>query len=204
MDRITVVKFGGTSLASAEQIKKAAAIIKASPVRRYVVASAPGKRTSDDTKVTDLLYRCYDKAAAGEELSADIPAEEEFPAVDPAEELQAVKYAKYLDVIFGSGYEELGRIRWRNATAERNFIDKAFVDLMPDAGKNWHGELRDSSAKRFAVKVVQIGFGSASAYNADNVQIRNFLKPGESRKYGRFGFVALHFCIAWNYFECKS
>ena len=60
-----VVKFGGTSLASAEQIKKAVDIIRADPARRYVVASAPGKRFSDDIKVTDLLYACYDQAAAG-------------------------------------------------------------------------------------------------------------------------------------------
>lgn len=63
--RKIVVKFGGSSLASAEQIRKAAAIIKADPDRRYAVASAPGKRNSADTKVTDLLYRCYDQAAAG-------------------------------------------------------------------------------------------------------------------------------------------
>ena len=54
----TVVKFGGTSLASAEQIAKAAAIVRGDPARRCVVVSAPGKRDGTDTKVTDLLYRC--------------------------------------------------------------------------------------------------------------------------------------------------
>lgn len=54
-----VVKFGGSSLASAEQFKKVGAIIRADGTRRYVVPSAPGKRFSDDTKVTDLLYACY-------------------------------------------------------------------------------------------------------------------------------------------------
>ena len=43
-----VVKFGGSSLADAEQMKKAANIIKADSSRRYVVPSAPGKRFSDD------------------------------------------------------------------------------------------------------------------------------------------------------------
>ena len=60
-----VVKFGGTSLASAEQIRKAAAIILSDPARRFVVASAPGKRSGADTKVTDLLYQCFDAASAG-------------------------------------------------------------------------------------------------------------------------------------------
>lgn len=56
---IKVLKFGGSSLADANQFKKAAEIIKAEPERRYVVASAPGKRSSDDIKVTDMLYECY-------------------------------------------------------------------------------------------------------------------------------------------------
>ena len=53
-----VVKFGGSSLASAEQFKKVADIIHADPHRRFVVPSAPGKRFSDDIKVTDMLYNC--------------------------------------------------------------------------------------------------------------------------------------------------
>ncbi|MCI8387728.1 MAG: aspartate kinase [Clostridiales bacterium] len=66
---IKVVKFGGSSLASAEQFKKVAAIIKAEPERRYVVPSAPGKRSKTDTKVTDMLYSCYDLAARGEDIT---------------------------------------------------------------------------------------------------------------------------------------
>ena len=54
-----VVKFGGSSLASAEQFRKVADIIHADGERRYVVPSAPGKRFSNDTKVTDMLYDCY-------------------------------------------------------------------------------------------------------------------------------------------------
>ena len=56
---IKVVKFGGSSLADAEHFRKVAAIVKADPTRRYVVPSAPGKRFSDDVKVTDMLYTCY-------------------------------------------------------------------------------------------------------------------------------------------------
>lgn len=56
---IKVLKFGGSSLADANQFRKAADIIKAEPCRRYVVASAPGKRSGEDIKVTDMLYDCY-------------------------------------------------------------------------------------------------------------------------------------------------
>ena len=53
---VKVVKFGGSSLASAEQFKKVGAIIRADETRRFVVPSAPGKRNAQDTKVKDMLY----------------------------------------------------------------------------------------------------------------------------------------------------
>lgn len=61
-----VSKFGGTSVASAAQIKKVASIIKADPSRRIVVVSAPGKRFDNDVKVTDLLIRLANASLAGE------------------------------------------------------------------------------------------------------------------------------------------
>ena len=60
-----VVKFGGSSLASTKQFKKAGEIIRSDKSRRYVVPSAPGKRNDKDEKVTDMLYECYDAASAG-------------------------------------------------------------------------------------------------------------------------------------------
>ena len=55
---IKVVKFGGSSVADAIQLKKVKRIIEADPDRKYVVVSAPGKRFDDDSKITDLLYLC--------------------------------------------------------------------------------------------------------------------------------------------------
>ena len=66
---LKVLKFGGSSLADAEQFKKVAQIVKSEPERRYVVASAPGKRSGGDTKVTDLLYKCYELASDEEDIS---------------------------------------------------------------------------------------------------------------------------------------
>ena len=66
---LKVLKFGGSSLADAEHFKQVADIIKSDPTRRYIVASAPGKRTSNDTKVTDLLYKCYALAANEEDVT---------------------------------------------------------------------------------------------------------------------------------------
>ena len=67
-------KFGGSSLADAAQIRKAAAIIRADDSRRYIVVSAPGKRFAGDVKVTDLLLRCYDAAVAGGDFSEPFAA----------------------------------------------------------------------------------------------------------------------------------
>ena len=65
-----VVKFGGSSLASAEQFQKVGNIIRADEARRYVIPSAPGKRYSLDTKVTDMLYHCYAAAENGEDFQS--------------------------------------------------------------------------------------------------------------------------------------
>ncbi|MBO5907497.1 MAG: aspartate kinase [Clostridia bacterium] len=67
---LKVLKFGGSSLADAEHFRLVADIIKSEPTRRYVVASAPGKRTSDDTKITDLLYKCHALATDEEDITA--------------------------------------------------------------------------------------------------------------------------------------
>ena len=67
-----VVKFGGSSLASAEQFKKVGAIIRSDAGRRFVVPSAPGKRFDKDTKVTDMLYACYALAAEGKDFGREL------------------------------------------------------------------------------------------------------------------------------------
>ena len=66
---LKVVKFGGSSLADAEQFKKVGKIIRAEEERRFVIPSAPGKRYSSDTKVTDMLYSCWHQANKGQDFS---------------------------------------------------------------------------------------------------------------------------------------
>ncbi|MBO5336987.1 MAG: aspartate kinase [Lachnospiraceae bacterium] len=69
-----VVKFGGSSLASAEQFQKVGNIIRADETRKFVVPSAPGKRFGNDTKVTDMLYGCYALAEQGKDFKAELKA----------------------------------------------------------------------------------------------------------------------------------
>ena len=67
-----VCKFGGTSVASAEQIKKVASIVKSNPERKIIAVSAPGKRSSDDVKVTDLLIDLANTALAEGDVESKI------------------------------------------------------------------------------------------------------------------------------------
>jgi len=64
MKKITA-KFGGTSVATAEAIRKAQAIVLSNPARKFIVPSAPGKRSHDDIKITDLLYSWHSIAQQG-------------------------------------------------------------------------------------------------------------------------------------------
>ena len=88
-----VVKFGGSSLASAKQFQKVGNIIREEESRCYVVPSAPGKRNSKDTKVTDMLYATYALAEKGKSFS---------------KELDQIK-ARYQEIIDGLG-RLIGRI----------------------------------------------------------------------------------------------
>jgi aspartate kinase len=69
-----VCKFGGTSLANAEQIRKVCDIVLADPDRRLMVVSAPGKRNKEDTKVTDLLIALAETALREQDTAADLAA----------------------------------------------------------------------------------------------------------------------------------
>ncbi|MCI6811092.1 MAG: aspartate kinase [Lachnospiraceae bacterium] len=69
-----VVKFGGSSLASAQQFMKVGEIIRSEEDRKYVIPSAPGKRFDGDTKVTDMLYDCYRDAEEGKKFTDKLKA----------------------------------------------------------------------------------------------------------------------------------
>jgi aspartate kinase len=66
-----VCKFGGSSVADAERIRNILSVVRLDPRRRFVVVSAPGKRSKADKKITDLLYLCHD--LAGQDLDIDGP-----------------------------------------------------------------------------------------------------------------------------------
>lgn len=115
------MKFGGSSLASADQFRKVRDIIQSDKERRYVVPSAPGKRFKEDTKVTDMLYACYDLA------EADLDFEKALSAIE----------ARYDEIIQGLGLslclaEEFDTIR-------KNFREKAGSNYAASRGEYLNG-----------------------------------------------------------------
>lgn len=120
-----VVKFGGSSLASAEQFQKVGAIIKKEESRRYVIPSAPGKRFSKDTKVTDMLYHCYNQAALGED------SEEDYEVL-----LAAIK-ERYDSIIQGLGLDLSLENEFR--VINENFSKKAGRDYAASRGEYLNG-----------------------------------------------------------------
>lgn len=116
-----VVKFGGSSLASAGQFKKVGDIIRADKERRFVVPSAPGKRDPDDTKVTDMLYACYELAGEGKDFKA---------------QLQAIK-DRYQEIIDGLGLDL--SLENEFETIEKNFREKAGDNYAASRGEYLNG-----------------------------------------------------------------
>ncbi len=116
-----VVKFGGSSLASAKQFKKVGDIIRADKSRRYVVPSAPGKRNDKDEKVTDLLYQCYDAAVNGGSLKKILEKIRE----------------RYEDIIDGLGLNL--NLDHEFAAIEENFLKKAGRDYAASRGEYLNG-----------------------------------------------------------------
>lgn len=116
-----VVKFGGSSLASAEQFHKVGDIIRADKERKYVVPSAPGKRFDNDSKVTDMLYECY--AIAEEDK-------------DFAKELKLIK-ARYDEII--KGLKLKLNLEEEFNIIEKNFKDKAGSDYAASRGEYLNG-----------------------------------------------------------------
>lgn len=116
-----VVKFGGSSLASAEQFKKVGSIIHADAERKFVVPSAPGKRYEKDTKVTDMLYGCYALADADQDFHA---------------ELKTIK-ARYQEIIDGLGLSL--SLEEEFAVIEKQFAEKAGSNYAASRGEYLNG-----------------------------------------------------------------
>ncbi len=131
---IKVVKFGGSSLASATQFAKVGKIITSDPERRYVIPSAPGKRNDKDTKVTDMLYTCYGLAEEEKDFSKELKRiKERYEAIINGLHLKLSlddefdKIEKDFKAKVGSDYAA-SRGEYLNGIIMANYLEYEFVD----------------------------------------------------------------------------
>ena len=145
-----VVKFGGSSLASAEQFQKVGEIIHEDPNRVYVVPSAPGKRNSGDKKVTDMLYACYALAEEDQDFSvilADIKA-------------------RYDDII--AGLKLKTNLDDEFKTIHKNFKMKAGKDYAASRGEYLNGIIMaDYLSYTFVDAATVVSFDKAGNFDAE-------------------------------------
>ena len=118
-----VVKFGGSSLADSKQFEKVGNIISADESRLYVVPSAPGKRFSKDTKVTDMLIKAYEITVEGGDLG---------------EQLKKIK-ARYDEIIDGLGLELT--LDDEFATIKENLEKDPYLDYASSRGEYLNGKV---------------------------------------------------------------
>ena len=145
-----VVKFGGSSLASAEQFRKVGEIIHADKERKFVVPSAPGKRNADDTKVTDMLYACYELAETGKDFKA---------------QLKAIK-DRYQEIIDGLALKLSLEEEFK--TIEKNFKNKAGSNYAASRGEYLNGIIMAAYLGfEFVDAAEVILFGENGEYDAE-------------------------------------
>ena len=107
---VKVAKFGGSSVADALQIEKIKNIVEKDGDIKYVVVSAPGKRFSEDSKVTDLLYLCKTH------IEHRIPYEQIFQVI--CDRFMAAEMNLGVDIDLNSEFDEIRKNLEDNATAD--------------------------------------------------------------------------------------
>lgn len=182
-----VLKFGGTSMANAASIRQVAEIVRGDKQAKFVVVSAPGKREKTDTKVTDLLYACYDqKRKEGVCDAALLTVRQRFDDIIAGLGL-TLDLSDYFAVIrndINSGASKdyvASRGEYLSAVVTAAYLGYAFIDARElirfDMNGNFDAELTNSvCAKRLAnsAGVVVPGFYG----EMPNRQIKTFSRGG--------------------------
>ncbi|WP_033541960.1 aspartate kinase [Planococcus sp. CAU13] len=137
-----VCKFGGTSVASAQQIKKVAAIVRNDPGRRIVVVSAPGKRFPGDVKVTDMLIELGHTSLAGQPTDAQL-------------EQIVARYAEIAEGLhLDPAFIDSIKLDLLDRLAEDQTNEELYMDQIKASGE-------DNSAKLIAAYFVSFGLPAA-------------------------------------------
>lgn len=140
---LTVAKFGGSSLATAERIRNAAEVVRQNKARRYVVVSAPGVHDDEKIKITDLLISAHENPESFDaiieqarnrfkklavELDSKIDIDEIFDKI-----IAEYKASKSRDYLISRG--EFITAQLMAEQLQYDFIDAASVIKFSDTGK---------------------------------------------------------------------
>jgi len=187
MNNTKVVKFGGSSLADANQFKKVADIIHADKTRRFVVASAPGKRNSEDIKITDMLYSCYDKASKGENFDKEFQAiEDRYNSIieDLSLDLSLEEEFKYIKASFahsaGRDYAA-SRGEYLNSIVLAKYLGFPFLDTVGLLYFNESGEFDlERTISKLGPKLTEMEYAVLPGFygSMPNDTIKTFSRGG--------------------------
>ncbi|MGM0431158.1 MAG: aspartate kinase [Spirochaetota bacterium] len=158
-NELWVCKFGGTSLANARQIMKVRDIVLSDERRKVVIVSAPGKEHPEDTKITDLLYRCHELASRGGDYE-DTFAIIKKRFLDIAEALGVgSRIEQELDTVYSRLPKEktpdfaASRGEYLNALMFAEYLGAEFVDTENVIILTDDGRVDDSSYEQVAGKL---------------------------------------------------
>lgn len=147
-----VVKFGGSSLASGEQIEKVFQIVMSDPERKVVVVSAPGKRYAEDEKVTDLLIEC------AEQCLQDSNPQEKFDAVMSRYSSIAAELALPNEIISEIHHDLSERLNGDKSRHDR------FMDLVKASGEDNNAKLVAAYFREQGVEATYVNPGKAGLF----------------------------------------
>ena len=177
-----VCKFGGSSVADASQIKKVKAILDADARRSVVIVSAPGKRSKEDEKITDLLYKCNEMVQKGESCKGIFSAiQERYLSI--ADELKIEKkmlsaqleeIRQLIDAGRGADYAA-SRGEYLSAFLISQYLNFEFIDAADSIVINSDGTVNPFSYDKIHMLV-------------DNSKKKKFVFPGF------YGSTKINFC----------
>lgn len=151
---VKTVKFGGSSLADANQFKKVASIVLAEKERKYVIPSAPGKRFKEDTKVTDLLLKLFELSVNDCDFSSTM--------LEVKDRYNSIINELGLKVSLENDFLEI----------EQNLRKKTTKDYVASRGEYLNGKLlADYLGFEFVDAAKIIVFNDDGTFNADETNV---------------------------------
>lgn len=182
-----VAKFGGTSMANADCIKKVRDVVLSDSQIGYVVVSAPGKREKSDVKVTDLLYAAFDRVENGySPVEAFAPVKERFDSIiaELGIELDLTRDYDEITAALGDGATRdyvASRGEYLSARTLAAFMKWKFIDAKEFMRFSSDGEFLAEETNAYAKAMLRTvknavipGFYGAT----DNGEIKTFTRGG--------------------------